>query len=723
MFFEGSVAQAIQTSRRELRPLVVLLTGFDQGSRQVQDALIEQEGEDWATSSIVLALEDDLANTDRSQFTDAKNFRAFCPVEQLPTVVVVSPTGATLAKVAGVVSAADLRSQLSQACAAYRQQQQQMLAAQAALLAASAAGAAPPAAAPAPAPAAPAAPATEAVGTAPAAPMPAVEGRTAAQQADAHSADRQETPGIGSTSSQVDEAAPPGPATATAAGDAATAGKAGVTGGSSPQAHQPQQQQLQAEQEAPEPDPASQPYRLQFRFTDASTLRADFTGASLLSEVFQAVDEARLVAGRPPLAYVLVQAQPRLVLGAAEEGLALAASGVLPRTSLQVIPHAAAGHRPAAAAAPADQGTAVGGADADAGAGVQEAAAALGAEGAQEAPTAMQVDEAELAQQSAAPPAPPAAPAAAPVELLVRLTNGGSLQRSFGPGTKLTAVLDWVDAERTDRGAYKLVQAHPRRAFFSGDLGSTLQELGLFGRVSLLLEPLPPKPRPASKPAAPPPENKLPHMFDLQFKLTNGEQLRGSFPPEAALQEVCHFLDTHRTDGGAPYSLVQPYPKRRFGAADMQQPLLALGLQPRQLLLLEAEVPAGVGASSSWSLGGLLSSAAGYLNPLSYLRGPAGTPSEQQAQQADPQQQQQQAVVAAAAAAAAERRLAAGGSSGGGGSSEEPRGARKRPLGAGGSSNIHTLASSKDSTDDGDANKYWNGNSTEFGGSPPPGQQ
>ncbi len=44
------------------------------------------------------------------------------------------------------------------------------------------------------------------------------------------------------------------------------------------------------------------------------------------------------------------------------------------------------------------------------------------------------------------------------------------------------------------------------------------QELGLFGRVSLLLEPLPPKPRPASKPAAPPPENKLPHMFDLQVR-------------------------------------------------------------------------------------------------------------------------------------------------------------------------------------------------------------
>lgn len=41
-----------------------------------------------------------------------------------------------------------------------------------------------------------------------------------------------------------------------------------------------------------------------------------------------------------------------------------------------------------------------------------------------------------------------------------------------------------------------------------------MQELGLSGRVSFLLELLPSKPKP--KPVAPPPENKLPHLFDLQ---------------------------------------------------------------------------------------------------------------------------------------------------------------------------------------------------------------
>lgn len=167
---------------------------------------------------------------------------------------------------------------------------------------------------------------------------------------------------------------------------------------------------------------------------------------------------------------------------------------------------------------------------------------------------------------------------------------------------------------------------------------------------------------------------------------------------------------------------MQPYPKRRFGAADMQQPLLALGLQPRQLLLVEAVgAPAAAGTGGGWSLGSLLSSAAGYLNPLSYLRGPAGTSGEQQAQQVGSVQQEQHAAAAAVAAAAAERRLAAAG--GGDGGAGAARGARKRPLGAGGGANIHTLASSLDGTDEGDANKYWNGNSTEFGGSPPPGQQ
>ncbi|KAL4422253.1 hypothetical protein ABPG75_008450, partial [Micractinium tetrahymenae] len=550
MFFEGSVAEAIQASRRELRPLIVLLTGFDQGSRQVQDALMEQEGEEWAKSSIMLALEDDLANTDRSQFGDAKNFRAFCPVEQLPTVVMVSPTGATLAKVAGVTTAAELRSQLSQAFAAFRQQQQQMLAAQAALLAASAAGATPPAApaaAPVAAPAASAVPATAPAAAAPAAAAPAAPTPAPAavpSSAAAHAAETEEDmPALEPMSSDGEEAA------AAAAGPAAGAA-AGAAGGGPPQ----------EQQAAAAPDPARIPYRLQFRFTDASTLRAGFTGASLLAEVFRAVDDARQAGGRPPLAYVLVQAQPRRVLGAAEEGLTLTAAGVQPRTSLQVL---------SAVLDWVDERRTDRGAyqlsqpypkrtfcSEDLGSTLLELGFSSRLSLVLELlPAQPKAPAPRQAAAGAAPAAATAATAAGPVELSVRLTNVSSLQRSFGPGTKLAAVLDWIDAERTDRGAYKLTQAHPRRTFFSGDLGSTLQELGFSGRVSLLLELLPAKPKPKPAPAAPPPENKLPDMFDLQFKLTNGEQLRGSFPPESTLQQVCHYLDTHRTDGGAPYSL------------------------------------------------------------------------------------------------------------------------------------------------------------------------
>jgi hypothetical protein len=35
----------------------------------------------------------------------------------------------------------------------------------------------------------------------------------------------------------------------------------------------------------------------------------------------------------------------------------------------------------------------------------------------------------------------------------------------------------------------------------------------------------------------------------VQFKLTDGQHLRASFPPEATLQQVVHHLDTHRTGG------------------------------------------------------------------------------------------------------------------------------------------------------------------------------
>lgn len=144
MWFEGTPAQAISESRRTLKPLVVLLTGASRGSLEASasrgarcsnsarslpslQALTTPAARCrmpssnrmarstwraqllWSWRCIAAAAargpplgsrllqaspcafhcrppQDDLANTDRSQFTDAKNFRAFCPVEALPTV-------------------------------------------------------------------------------------------------------------------------------------------------------------------------------------------------------------------------------------------------------------------------------------------------------------------------------------------------------------------------------------------------------------------------------------------------------------------------------------------------------------------------------------------------------------------------------------------------------------------------------------------------------------
>ena len=293
-----------------------------------------------------------------------------------------------------------------------------------------------------------------------------------------------------------------------------------------------------------------------------------------------------------------------------------------------------------------------------------------------------------------------------------------------------------------------------------------MQDLGFEARMALQLELLPPAAKrskfvvapaaPAAAPAAAPtasgsqeqqapPPPPPPGGFALQIKLLNGEALRGSFAPEAVLQEVAHYVDTHRTgergpcaghlsgsadsqlaaqvqashclllrrsgdpphtfqnppgilltttclplprtpaDGGAPYHLVQPFPRRRFAAADMQTPLAQLGCEPRQALLLE---PAAEQGRGGWSLGSLLATAKSWLNPYNYVTGPAGTAGGGEA----------------AAAGAA------------------PPGQQR------GGGNVHTLHDGGETQEGGGkrdvGNSYWNGNSTEFGaGPPPPGQQ
>ncbi len=158
------------------------------------------------------------------------------------------------------------------------------------------------------------------------------------------------------------------------------------------------------------------------------------------------VDEARAARGfRSHLAYLLVQTAPRLHLGAADEERCLAESGVQPRTSLQVIPHAALGHQPPAPpqlVQPEPQPEPQTQADQQAASGAGDAA---GPPAEQQQPQQQQQSQ----QPQQATPAPP--PPLAEVVLLVRLSNGDSLRQTFPGSATLSDVLDWVDANRTDR--------------------------------------------------------------------------------------------------------------------------------------------------------------------------------------------------------------------------------------------------------------------------------
>lgn len=60
-----------------------------------------------------------------------------------------------------------------------------------------------------------------------------------------------------------------------------------------------------------------------------------------------------------------------------------------------------------------------------------------------------------------------------------------------------------------------------------------------------------------------------------------------------------------RADGGGVYTLVQPYPRRKYGLLEEElgQSLLALGLNPRSLLLMEPRAEAAGGGGLGRAVG------------------------------------------------------------------------------------------------------------------------
>lgn len=75
-----------------------------------------------------------------------------------------------------------------------------------------------------------------------------------------------------------------------------------------------------------------------------------------------------------------------------------------------------------------------------------------------------------------------------------------------------------------------------------------------------------------------------------QIRLPSGQCLRERFPADCLLQDVTQHLSTLHPDL-PPFTLLQGFPKRRFGPAELSCSLQALGLTPSATLCVLATEP------------------------------------------------------------------------------------------------------------------------------------
>ncbi|GAB4825609.1 hypothetical protein Ancab_008483 [Ancistrocladus abbreviatus] len=236
----------------------------------------------------------------------------------------------------------------------------------------------------------------------------------------------------------------------------------------------------------------------------------------------------------------------------------------------------------------------------------------------------------------------------------------------------------------------------------------------------------------------------------LNIRLPDGASLQEKFPKTGSLLLVKDYVDKNLKDGYGSYELAIPYPRKvfkdqvpkkyiidtstgncSFGAIDspyFSKSLLELGLSNRQALIVVPHQRAVYQSESRFSSRALTSTAdtskereGGYfeyvkkflsfINPLSYLGGASSSSSGQEAQSNIWQYSPDPAI---------QNNLRGhdGRSSTGPGTSAMGRddaNRRQRSTPRFGS-NIHTLKHDEDDAPFGDANAFWNGNSTQYGG-------
>ncbi|CAN0923153.1 Plant UBX domain-containing protein 11 [Linum grandiflorum] len=206
----------------------------------------------------------------------------------------------------------------------------------------------------------------------------------------------------------------------------------------------------------------------------------------------------------------------------------------------------------------------------------------------------------------------------------------------------------------------------------------------------------------------------------LNIKLLNGTSIKEKFLVSSTMRMVRDFVDNHPENDSISYDLANPYPRKVFGDQDLDRSLSDLGLSSRQALIV---VPRQGGASrhkqdsSSTATTPAAASIGGYfgyvrralsvINPLSYV-GASNSSTSEPVQSSMWQYSPNPAPQNSLGSAANQQDEAAGTNNVG----------KKQPTTTFGSgSNIHTLRQNEDDDRVDGRNTFWNGNSTQYGGS------
>lgn len=81
-------------------------------------------------------------------------------------------------------------------------------------------------------------------------------------------------------------------------------------------------------------------------------------------------------------------------------------------------------------------------------------------------------------------------------------------------------------------------------------------------------------------------EKKQHTTCKLQFRLTNGSTITGTFQATDTLEAVRNYIHDNRTDGSTPFNLMTTFPRKTYTDRDMETSLQDAGLVPSAVLIL-----------------------------------------------------------------------------------------------------------------------------------------